>query len=208
MIQIEHDHVGRDYTASIKAMNPSLGYGTGIFMGSFMQSITPGLALGIETVWQRPQPGIEDAGMTYLGRYTGKDWIATAQLVASQGVFQATYWQRLADRIDAAVELSLLPDTRPGQRQAVATAGVRYDLRSAGFRGQIDSTGKVSAFLEQRFTPAFAFLVSGEIDQWKVFEACYYRVVAERSNVILLPEHFQMGPGRNASTSISCNVSR
>jgi hypothetical protein len=38
----------------------------------------------------------------------------------------------------------------------------------ATFRAQVDSTGKVSALLEQRFTPAFAFLISGEIDHFKV----------------------------------------
>jgi mitochondrial import receptor subunit TOM40 len=38
----------------------------------------------------------------------------------------------------------------------------------ATFRAQVDSTGKVSALLEQRFVPAFAFLMAGEIDHFKV----------------------------------------
>ena len=55
-----------------------------------------------------------------------------------------------------------------GKRDAVATVGAKYDLRMSTFRAQLDSTGKVSAMLEQRFAPTFAFLVGGEIDHFKV----------------------------------------
>ena len=60
----------------------------------------------------------------------------------------------------------------PAKRDAVATLGAKYDFRMATFRGQIDSVGKVGMLLEQRFTPAFAFLVSGEIDHAKVSDVC------------------------------------
>ena len=53
---------------------------------------------------------------------------------------------------------------------AMASLGAKYDLRMSTFRAQLDSSGKVSALLEQRFAPSFAFLVSGEIDHFKV---CY-----------------------------------
>jgi mitochondrial import receptor subunit TOM40 len=56
----------------------------------------------------------------------------------------------------------------PNRREAITTIGAKYDLRLATFRAQLDSTGKVSALLEQRFTPTFAFLISGEIDHFKV----------------------------------------
>ncbi len=56
----------------------------------------------------------------------------------------------------------------PAKREAVATIGAKYEFRMASFRGQVDSQGKVGMLLEQRFTPAFAFLVGGEIDHWKV----------------------------------------
>lgn len=66
----------------------------------------------------------------------------------------------------------------PAKREALTTLGAKYDFRMATFRGQIDSAGKVGMYLEQRFTPAFAFLVAGEIDHAKVcfltlFFSCY-----------------------------------
>lgn len=68
--------------------------------------------------------------------------------------------------MEVAADLQLI--AAPTRRDAIATLGAKYDLRLATFRAQLDSTGKVSALLEQRFTPTFAFLVSGEIDHFKV----------------------------------------
>src|SRR5690349_15409742 len=99
MLQLENEYTGDDFTASVKAMNPSALDGglTGIFIGSYLQSLTPKLALGLETVWQR-------AGMTqgpetatsYSLRYKSDDWIATAQLQA-QGTINTTYWRRISE---------------------------------------------------------------------------------------------------------------
>jgi len=126
------------------------------------------LALGTELVWQRTREMPEDMSLNYALKYSGKDWIGTCQY-QGRGILQATYWQKMADRIDAAADLAIVPDmTRPGgPPKAVATAGVRYDLRAANFRGQVDSTGKVAALLEHRITPLFSFLVGGEVDHWK-----------------------------------------
>ena len=121
---------------------------------------------------------MEDCSVGYMAKYHNvqKDemgqalkgsWIATGQIM-SQGIWQATYWKKLAERVDAGVDLVCIPALNPRERKAVATAGVKYDFRMATFRGQVDSTGKVAALLEQRFSPAFAFLVAGEIDQVKV----------------------------------------
>ena len=42
-----------------------------------------------------------------------------------------------------------------------------YEYRPATFRGQVDSTGKVAAYLEHRLNPIMSFLLSGEIDHAK-----------------------------------------
>jgi mitochondrial import receptor subunit TOM40 len=88
------------------------------------------------------------------------------------GNVQATYFQKLSDKVDVALDLQTIIQPAsmmgPARREAVATLGAKYDFRMATFRGQIDSAGKVGMLLEQRFTPAFAFLVSGEIDHAKV----------------------------------------
>jgi len=169
MIILEHDYTGSDYALNLKAMNPSPTNGTGIYIGNYLQSLTKNLALGIETLYQRPTPDIEEISSSYLLKYTGnqKDWIATAQLQPA-GILQATYWQKLSEKVDVAADLQLI--SAPTRREAIATLGAKYDLRMSTFRAQVDSTGKVSALLEQKFAPTFAFLFAGEIDHWKV---CY-----------------------------------
>lgn len=178
MISLEHDRTGKDYSLNFKSYNPSPVDLTGTYLASYLQSITAHLALGVEAVLQRPTPDIEEASLGYMAKYhsikrgedgqPGKDsFIATAQLL-TQGVWQATYWQKLADRIDAGVDLIVVPAPNPRERKAIATVGLKYDFRMASFRGQVDSTGKVSALLEQRLSPAFAFLVAGEMDHFKV----------------------------------------
>ncbi|ORY89337.1 mitochondrial import receptor subunit TOM40 [Leucosporidium creatinivorum] len=174
MLSVEHDRMGKDYTLSLKSYNPSPADLTGTYLASYLQSVSSNLALGVEAVYQRPTPDLEDCTLGYMAKYHSvkkdeqgqplKDsWIATAQIL-SQGMWQATYWKKLAERVDAGVDLVVVPAMDPRQRKAIATAGVKYDFRMATFRGQVDSEGKVSALLEQRLSPAFAFLVAGEMD--------------------------------------------
>jgi len=68
--------------------------------------------------------------------------------------------------VEVAADLQVI--AAPTRRDAIATLGAKYDLRMSTFRAQVDSTGKVSALLEQRFAPTLSFLLSGEIDHSKV----------------------------------------
>lgn len=167
MIQLEHDYQGQDFSINAKSMNPSPTDGTGIYVGSYLQSITKNIALGIESIYQRPTPESSEFSSAYLAKITGtdKNWIATAQ-TQGLGILQATYWHKLSEKVEAAADLQVI--ALPQRREAIATIGAKYDLRLATFRAQLDSTGKVSALLEQRFTPTFAFLIAGEIDHFKV----------------------------------------
>ena len=171
MLQIEQDYQGKDCSINVKAMNPSPVDATGVYMGSALQSVTKHLAVGVEGLWQRPQPELSDLSTSFIAKYTGGDspatpWIATATLSPSQGIAQTTYWQRLSEKLEVAADLQLL--ATPQRRDAIATLGARWDLRMASFRAQLDSTGKVSALLEQRFAPSFSFLIAGEIDHFRV----------------------------------------
>ena len=170
MIQLEHDYLGQDFSVNVKAVNPSPSNLTGIFIGSYLQSITKNLAVGFETLYQRPTPQSPEISTSYHAKLTATDksWIATAQ-VQHAGILQATYWQKLSEKVEVAVDLQVL--STPTRRDAIATLGAKYDFRLANFRAQLDSTGKVSALLEQRFHPAFAFLISGEIDHFKVMDS-------------------------------------
>ncbi|ORY28282.1 eukaryotic porin/Tom40 [Naematelia encephala] len=195
MLQIEHDYLGPHHSFSLKTMNPGVLDGTGIHFVSALQSLSPRLSVGFETIVQRPQPGILETSTSYLAKLTSlptlassaaaaltplgqppvaqpfnPSWIATAQLQPS-GNIQTTYFQKLSDKVDVALDLQTVIQPAsmmgPAKREAITTLGAKYDFRMATFRGQIDSNGKVGMLLEQRFTPAFAFMVSGEIDHAK-----------------------------------------
>ncbi|KAF4614769.1 hypothetical protein D9613_003067 [Agrocybe pediades] len=191
MIQLEHDYSGQDFNANIKAINPSPINLTGVYIGSYLQSVSKNLAIGLEGLYQRPTPQTSDLTVSYLAKLTSTDktWIATAQLQPS-GILQATYWQKLSEKVEVAADLQVL--SAPTRRDAVATLGAKYDFRAATFRAQIDSTGKVSALLEQRFVPAFAFLVAGEIDHFKNAAKVGVGVMIESTT--LTPEEMGMVP--------------
>jgi len=190
MIQLEHDYQGQDFSVNLKGVNPSPSDLTGIYVGSYLQSISKNFALGFETLYQRQTPSSSEFTTSYLARLIGneKNWIATAQVQPS--VLQATYWQKLSEKVEVAAELQVL--STPTRRDAIATLGAKYEFRLANFRAQVDSTGKVSALLEQRFTPAFAFLVAGEIDHFKNAAKVGVGVMIESST--LTPEEMGMVP--------------
>ncbi|KAI0054083.1 hypothetical protein FA95DRAFT_1579134 [Auriscalpium vulgare] len=190
MIQVEHDHQGADYSVNGKAINPSLTDGAGIYIGSYLQSVTRNLAVGVETLYQR-SPVDSEISTSYLAKLTGtdKNWIATAHFQPI-GVLQATYWHKLSEKVDAAADLQVI--AAPARRDAIATLGAKWDLRMSTFRAQLDSTGKVSALLEQRFAPTFSFTVSGEIDHFKNAAKVGVGVMIESSS--LTPEEMGMVP--------------
>lgn len=170
MIQIEHDRVGKDYGLTLKAYNPGLTDGTGVYLAQYLQSVTKRLAIGTEYVYQSQAPDEQITASSYMAKYVGgaqNDWIGTATLGA-QGALKASYWQRLSDKVEAGAEYTVMLHPQPAERKATAVLAAKYDFRLATIRAQLDNAGKVSAHVEQRFTPAFSFLVAGEIDHWKV----------------------------------------
>lgn len=179
MLQIENEFTGNDFTASLKSINPSLIEGglTGIFVGSYLQAMTPGLAVGFEAMWQRTalNAGPETI-MSYCARYRGLDWVASAQLQA-QGALNTSYWRQLTEKVQAGVDLNL--QIAPGmggggllgpgsQKEGTTTVGAKYDFRTSTFRAQLDSTGKLSCLLEKRVLPPVSVTFAGEMDHVKV----------------------------------------
>jgi mitochondrial import receptor subunit TOM40 len=193
MLQIEHDYQGTDYNLNAKVVNISPTDFTGVYIGSYLQSFTKNIALGIEGYYQRPTPDMAELSTSYLAKYTSNNnnWIATAQLQPS-GILQATYWQKLSEKVEVAADLQVI--AAPTRRDAIATLGAKYDLRMSTFRAQVDSSGKVSALLEQRFAPTLAFLLSGEIDHFNVrvpLIPCVLFLIPS------LPEHSKGWSGRD-----------
>lgn len=180
MVQLEQDFQGSDYSINFKALNPSLldGTFTGIGVGSYLQSLTSKLAVGLETVYQAQSISHPpDAAMSFVGRYASDDWIATAQLQA-QGSLNATFYRRVTDKVEAGIETSIgiqSPQALmagPGAPQGptisgTTTIGAKYEFRQSVFRGQIDSNGKVACLLERRILPVISVVFAGEIDHAK-----------------------------------------
>lgn len=175
MAQFDNEYTGSDFTASIKTVQPSIIDGglTGIFIGSYLQSITPALALGLEGVWQRTavNQGPETA-ISYCAKYKGSDWIASAQLQA-QGTLSTSYWRRLSEKLEAGVDLNLAlaggnPMMGGPSKEGITNLGVKYDFRMSTFRAQVDSTGKLSCLWEKRVAPPVQITFAADMDHYKV----------------------------------------
>lgn len=173
MAQFENEYTGADFTASLKMLNPSYLEGglTGIFIGSYMQSVTPRLSLGLEGIWQRAglTQGPETA-VSYCGKYKADDWVATAQL-QTQGALNTTFWKRLSERVQAGVDMTLQLAPAAGglmgggvQKEGLTTFGAKYDFRMSTFRAQLDSKGKLSCLLEKRVAAPVTMTFAAEVD--------------------------------------------
>lgn len=178
MVQFDNEYTGEDFSASVKAISPSILEGglTGIVIGSYLQSLTPRLALGLEGVWQRAALNSRpETAVSYCARYKGTDWIASAQYLA-QGSLGASYWRRLTDKVEAGVDCQL--QFAPGmggagmfggmRREGTTTVGVKYNFTTSVYRAQVDSAGKFGVVLEKRVAPPVTLTFAAEIDQWKV----------------------------------------
>lgn len=144
------DYRGSDYSANLK-----LGTG-GIVALSYMQSLAPSFSMGGEGFFQTKN---KFSALTAAARYVATDGIFTAT-VASFGPVIGSYVHRVSPRVSLATELFW--DAR--SRESYVTAGYKFDLRSATIIGQVTSTGKVAAYLEEKLNPGVSFLLSGEVD--------------------------------------------
>lgn len=200
MLQIEHDHVGTDYSINVKAVNPNpidkmpsfsgkqkpaTGLSkwwnsttTGIFVASYLQSITPNLALGGEFLLQKPTPEMEEQTVSLVARYSSKlpgrelapaapglpppppldpSYTFTATYQPGPGIFHLSYYHRLNARAELGSELQAL--IGGGRREAVATVGFKVDTLFATIRGSVDTQGKVQAVMEERMAQGLALQV-------------------------------------------------
>jgi len=199
---IEHDHIGADFTFNVKAINPNpidraASYNkprsstcTGIYSASYLQSITPSLALGAEYVYQRPTPDMEEAAVTYVAKYTPRFWkptslppaipqnlahayppvyanetpsVLTGSYSPSNGLIHTSYYQRINSRLELATELQMLvtPGSMGGEgrREGIASVGFKLDTLFSTVRGMVDTSGRVSAVLEERLAQGLALQV-------------------------------------------------
>ena len=177
MVSLENDYTGADFTATLKAINPSVLDGglTGMVMASYLQSVTPRLSLGFDALWNRiAMTHGPEMALSYAARYKGDDWIASGQLL-QQGAIEASYWRRLSDKVETGINVNLaFAGLGPGgpmagiKKEGTVTIGAKYDFRASSFRAQIDNQGKVGCLLEKRVAPPIQLTFAGEIDHKQV----------------------------------------
>ncbi|OQO14474.1 hypothetical protein B0A48_01352 [Cryoendolithus antarcticus] len=176
-LSFEQDYTGADFSASLKSINPSILEGglTGMFIGSYLQAVTPRLALGLEGVLQRPGGGMgPEAALSYAGKYRGDDWVGSLQILA-QGGLQGSYWKRLTDKVETGVDVNLQFAGLSGansmmggpSKDGVATLGAKWEFSRSIFRAQVDSQGKIGCLLEKVVAPPVRMTFAGEMDHVK-----------------------------------------
>jgi len=159
---LDTEYAGHDFTANAKAVNLDVTSGKGVFILDYIQSVTPKLALGVETLIHN-SPAALDSGLTFVSRYNGNNYVATAN-VATNGSLQATYYHKVSEQLSIGSELEVICNSR--QRESNMSAGMKFDFRQATFRCMADSQGKVSAVLEEKVVPGVSFVFSGELDHY------------------------------------------
>jgi mitochondrial import receptor subunit TOM40 len=178
MVSLENDYTGADFSASLKAVNPSILDGgiTGMLMASYLQAVTSKLSLGIDAFWTRPAMAYPpELNVSYAARYRAVDWMACGQIIPDRGVLEASYWRRLTDKVETGINCNLaFAGIGPGgpmagpQKEGNVTIGAKYDFRQSSYRAQIDNQGKVSCLLEKMIAPPIRVTFSGEIDHKSV----------------------------------------
>ncbi|KAM3373884.1 mitochondrial import receptor subunit TOM40-1 [Capsicum galapagoense] len=150
---VNFDYKGKDYRTQFQFGNGAL------FGASYIQSVTPHLALGGEVFWAGQH---RKSGIGYVARYNTNKMVATGQ-IASTGIVSLGYVQKVSEKVSLASDF--MYDYR--SRDVTASVGYDYILRQCRLRGKIDSNGCVAAFLEERLNVGLNFILSAEIDHKK-----------------------------------------
>lgn len=215
MIQVEHDIVGPDWSAVLRAVNPNPVDSpitwkhstqpsfTGIFQAGYLKSISKSIAIGAELTYERPLPDVESSSITYAFKWSPpsqplaapsslppgfpspfppvnpKDSteVLTATYTPSNGLVHASYWRKINQRLEVGTEAQLLVEkANPenpggfGRREGIANIGFKLDTVNATIRAMVDTSGKLSTFIDERIIPGIAFQLSGTLDYLKGYE--------------------------------------
>ena len=145
---------GSDWTGGLKFA------GGGFYNGSYMQSITPTLAVGAEYFWmsERLRSGygvaVRKTGETPFG-----DYVLATQL-ASTGIANIAYQQKVSSKASYAADLTYNYENR----NTVCEVGYDYQFRTTRIRGQMDINGTAKACVEEKLSPGLTLSLCGEIN--------------------------------------------
>lgn len=147
------DYRGSDFAANFKLASP------GIVAVSYLQSVTPWLALGGEGFYQSMA---EFSALTAAVKYSWEKDLMTLSM-ASYGPIIASYVRKVNPKVSFATEC--IVDAR--NMESHVTVGYRFEFKNATVVGNVDSGGRIAATLEERINPALSLTLSGELDHSK-----------------------------------------
>ncbi len=154
--QVEAEHHAADYSMTFRMTKGPQVY------ASYMQAITPALALGGDTLYDVSEGG----GVFSLGgKYTGPDWVGVAMLAQYGQICLLQYIKHVTPgRMALVADLVLNPLTLDSQ----TVLGAEVNMKQSRFLTTIDNGGKIAACLESRVVPnAVTLLLAGEVDNAK-----------------------------------------
>lgn len=162
---MESDYTGIDYSLNFKAVNPNPQDFTGIYVASYLQSLTKWLVVGGEFVMQRPTADLMEPQLSAVGRVKLGDAGILTATYSQMGVLQTTYHHKVSDVIELGAELQYV--AVKNRREAICTVGGKWEFRAASFRGQLDTNGRVSSVLEQKLAPGMSLFFCSDLDHMK-----------------------------------------
>eukprot|EP00656_Telonema_subtile_P053332 TRINITY_DN769_c0_g1_i1.p1 TRINITY_DN769_c0_g1~~TRINITY_DN769_c0_g1_i1.p1 ORF type:complete len:201 (-),score=44.94 TRINITY_DN769_c0_g1_i1:133-735(-) len=159
----------------LKIWQYSMGYNQGF-------AFSPNFSVGASVNGYIDHPGgthsALEAGFRYqhtvpkVAQQVGNDFVVCGA-VSSDMSLSASYAHKVSEtdksKIWLATDLRLKPMSadaflRNEDSVGAASVGYQIELRQSTLKGLLDSTGKVSASVEERLNPAVALLVSAELD--------------------------------------------
>lgn len=102
--------------------------------------------------------------------------------MSAAGSFQATYWRKVAEKVDVGVDTQIVlggPQAQmnammggPPAKDGTTSIGAKYEFRHSIFKTMIDSNGKLSCLVEKRVAPTVNMTFYGDMDHFKVCFLC------------------------------------
>ena len=129
-----NDYKGRDYTASLTAVNSDIVQMSGVLIGQYLQRVNTNLDLGTEVVLQygRNVPNGRFAFYSFGWRYFGKQWQLSGALNPS-GSLHLCYHHQSKSPIQFGVELE--SNLRTMETQSVFSYQIDLNKANMTFKG-------------------------------------------------------------------------
>jgi len=164
---LECDYTGgKDWTTKAKYMKSPNGHN---LEGSYFQSITPSLALGIDCAHTLDTATV----LTMTGRYKNfwnkktKGDVATVQL-NTMGIIVGNFTHKVDDHVSLATEMTMFPPRGRSEGmpipETMVQTGIQYKQNTFRYQANFKTTGEVSAILDYYMQPTICFSLSGVLN--------------------------------------------